>query len=152
MREPVGRWAEAVRRGDPAGVLDARVGDIVVFGVPPPRGGVRGIAAYREVRPPFVARQASGAVFATDSPEVTAGTEAAPRPRPGETLHRRGTCGASRGRAPADSSGARRKGAGPRPDEAPSCADLFAGWPPEVALPPGPYAGPAPNKPMEKGI
>jgi ketosteroid isomerase-like protein len=42
------RWAEAVHTGDLAAVLTDHSPDIVMFDVPPPDDGVRGLAAYRE--------------------------------------------------------------------------------------------------------
>ena len=40
------RWAEAVHTGDMDGVLAGHADDIVMFDVPPPEDGVRGIQAY----------------------------------------------------------------------------------------------------------
>ncbi|MGM1065135.1 nuclear transport factor 2 family protein [Saccharothrix sp. Mg75] len=51
--------------------------DIVMFDVPPPEQGVRGIEAYRETWPGFLRWQASGAVFEIESLDVTAGTDVA---------------------------------------------------------------------------
>ena len=56
-------WASAVRAGDLEGVLSAHAGDIVMFDVPPPDDGVRGIDAYRETWPPFFGWLRSGASF-----------------------------------------------------------------------------------------
>ena len=77
IRALVERWATAVHRGDMDEVLADHAGDIVMFDVPPPHRGVRGIDAYRLTRPPFFAWQASGAVFEIDSLEVTAGADVA---------------------------------------------------------------------------
>ena len=63
VRELVTRWAEAVHDGDLATVLDRHAADIVMFDVPPPDDGVRGIDAYRETWPPFFEWQRSGATF-----------------------------------------------------------------------------------------
>ena len=77
IRTLIERWAEAVHRGDMPGVLADHTDDIVMFDVPPPYEGVRGIDAYRETWPPFFAWQAKGAVFEIVSLEITAGDGAA---------------------------------------------------------------------------
>lgn len=56
-------WAKSVHAGDLAGVLEHHSDDIVMFDVPPPDDGVRGLAAYRDVWLPFFEWQKSGAVF-----------------------------------------------------------------------------------------
>jgi uncharacterized protein (TIGR02246 family) len=71
------RWAAAVHRGDLAAVLADHADDIVMFDVPPPHDGVRGIEAYRATWPPFFEWQASGASFEIVSLEVTAGEDVA---------------------------------------------------------------------------
>ena len=58
-------------------VLADHADDIVMFDVPPPQRGVRGIEAYREAWPPFFEWQRSGAVFEIDELEVEAGDEVA---------------------------------------------------------------------------
>lgn len=77
IRELITEWARAVHRGDLEGVLAAHADDIVMFDVPPPQRGVRGIDSYRETWPPFFDWQASGAVFEIDELEVVAGHEVA---------------------------------------------------------------------------
>ena len=77
IRTLIERWAEAVHRGDMPGVLADHADDIVMFDVPPPYEGVRGIDAYRETWHPFFAWQAKGAVFEIVSLEITAGDGAA---------------------------------------------------------------------------
>ncbi|MEE1939664.1 SgcJ/EcaC family oxidoreductase [Streptomyces sp. TRM 70361] len=77
IRALVERWAAAVHRGDMAAVLADHADDIVMFDVPPPYRGVRGIDAYRESWPPFFAWQAQGALFEIDSLDVTAGGDVA---------------------------------------------------------------------------
>ena len=69
------RWADAVHRGDMPGVLASHSDDIVMFDVPPPYEGVRGIDAYRETWPPFFEWQAQGASFEIVSLDVTAGDQ-----------------------------------------------------------------------------
>src|SRR5918998_363909 len=77
IRTLIERWAAAVHRGDMSGVLEDHSQDIVMFDVPPPQDGVRGIDAYRETWPPFFEWQAKGALFEITSLEVTAGDDVA---------------------------------------------------------------------------
>ena len=77
IRTLVERWAQAVHAGDLDGVLSDHAEDVVMFDVPPPRGGVRGLAAYRATWPDFFAWQRQGACFELTSLEVTAGTDVA---------------------------------------------------------------------------
>ncbi len=70
-------WATAVHTGDLTAVLADHSPDIVMFDVPPPERGVRGLEEYRKTWPPFFQWQASGAVFEVVSVEVTAGAEVA---------------------------------------------------------------------------
>jgi uncharacterized protein (TIGR02246 family) len=73
IRTLIERWAEAVHSGDMDTVLADHSDDIVMFDVPPPYEGVRGIDAYRETWPPFFERQARGASFEIVDLTVTAG-------------------------------------------------------------------------------
>jgi ketosteroid isomerase-like protein len=77
IRDLIARWATAVHAGDLPAVLAGHAGDIVMFDVPPPHDGVRGIDAYRETWPPFFAWQAAGAVFEIVELTVTAGEDVA---------------------------------------------------------------------------
>jgi uncharacterized protein (TIGR02246 family) len=77
IRTLIEQWAAAVHRGDLDGVLADHADDIVMFDVPPPDDGVRGIDAYRETWPPFFEWQARGAAFEIVSLEVTAGGDVA---------------------------------------------------------------------------
>jgi uncharacterized protein (TIGR02246 family) len=70
-------WVSAVREGDLEGVLSAHAEDIVMFDVPPPDNGVRGIEAYRETWPPFFGWLRSGASFDIVELDVTAGGDVA---------------------------------------------------------------------------
>ena len=63
--------------GDIEEVLADHSTDIVMFDVPPPNEGVRGIDAYTMTWPPFFEFQHQGAVFEIVSLEVTAGEEVA---------------------------------------------------------------------------
>lgn len=60
-------WARAVHEGDMDAVLADHAEDIVMFDVPPPNEGVRGVDAYRESWPGFFEWQASGACFEIES-------------------------------------------------------------------------------------
>ncbi|HEX3979530.1 MAG TPA: nuclear transport factor 2 family protein [Solirubrobacteraceae bacterium] len=77
IREMIERWARAVHDGDMATVLEGHAQDIVMFDVPPPEQGVRGLAAYRATWPGFFEWQAAGAVFEIESLDVTAGSDVA---------------------------------------------------------------------------
>jgi uncharacterized protein (TIGR02246 family) len=71
------RWTEAVRRGDLEGVLEDHADDIVMFDVPPPFEGIRGIDAYRDVWPPFFEWVAQGAAFDIEELEISTGDRVA---------------------------------------------------------------------------
>lgn len=77
IRELVRRWAEAVHAGDLDTVVADHADDIVMFDVPPPHDGVRGIDDYRDVWPPFFQWQSSGAVFEIVELDVIAGADVA---------------------------------------------------------------------------
>jgi uncharacterized protein (TIGR02246 family) len=77
IRTLIERWAAAVHAGDLAGVLRDHADDIVMFDVPPPHDGLRGIDAYRETWRPFFEWQAQGASFEIVSLDVTAGADVA---------------------------------------------------------------------------
>jgi ketosteroid isomerase-like protein len=77
IRDLIEHWAAAVHRGDLATVLADHDAGIVMFDVPPPYQGVRGIDAYRDSWPGFFEWQASGASFEIESLDVTAGTDVA---------------------------------------------------------------------------
>jgi uncharacterized protein (TIGR02246 family) len=77
IRSLIERWARAVHAGELDAVLADHSTDIVMFDVPPPKEGVRGIDAYRETWPPFFEWQRRGAVFEIVELDVTAGREVA---------------------------------------------------------------------------
>jgi len=77
IRRLIERWAAAVHEGDLDGVLADHADDIVMFDVPPPDDGVRGIDAYRATWPGFFVWQARGAVFDIVALDVTAGDDVA---------------------------------------------------------------------------
>ena len=77
IRELIERWARAVHAGDLDGVLADHAADIVMFDVPPPDDGVRGIDAYRDCWPPLFEWQRQGAVFDLVELDVVAGADVA---------------------------------------------------------------------------
>ena len=77
IRTLIEQWAEAVHDGDMDAVLADHADDIVMYDVPPPYEGVRGIDAYRETWPPFFEWQARGASFEIESLDVSAGDDVA---------------------------------------------------------------------------
>ena len=77
IRALIARWADAVHQGDLDAVLQRHSDDIVMFDVPPPHDGVRGLNAYRDTWPGFVEWQAKGASFELVELHVTAGADVA---------------------------------------------------------------------------
>jgi uncharacterized protein (TIGR02246 family) len=77
IHDLIERWAHAVHAGDLGGVLADHAEDIVMFDVPPPHAGVRGIDAYTATWPSFFDWQRSGGSFEITELEVTAGQDAA---------------------------------------------------------------------------
>ena len=77
IRTLIEKRAKAVHIGDMEGVLADHAADIVMFDVPPPEDGVRGIDAYRETWPSFFEWQRTGAIFEIISLDVTVGQEVA---------------------------------------------------------------------------
>jgi uncharacterized protein (TIGR02246 family) len=77
IRGIVERWATAAHTGDLRTVLDRHTADVVMFDVPPPDDGVRGLAAYEATWPPFFEWQRSGACFELVELDVTAGADIA---------------------------------------------------------------------------
>ena len=77
IRALIERWAAGVHSGDMSAVLADHADDIVMFDVPPPQDGVRGIDAYRAVWPAFFEFQVNGAAFEIVSLDVTAGDDVA---------------------------------------------------------------------------
>ncbi len=77
IRGLVNGWADAVHAGDLERVLEHHADDIVMFDVPPPERGVRGIDAYSRTWPAFFEWQRSGASFEIMELDVTAGDDVA---------------------------------------------------------------------------
>jgi len=77
IRELIERWVAAIQAGDLDAVLADHADDIVMFDVPPPFDGVRGIDAYRATWPPFFRWLAGGAAFELLELDITAGADVA---------------------------------------------------------------------------
>ncbi|WP_066366407.1 nuclear transport factor 2 family protein [Herbidospora mongoliensis] len=77
IRKLIENWARAVHEGDLDQVTAQHTDDIVMFDVPPPYEGVRGIGAYRDTWPGFFEWQRSGAVFDIEELDVVAGADVA---------------------------------------------------------------------------
>ena len=77
IRDLIEGWAQAVHEGHLPQVLADHADDIVMFDVPPPEDGVRGLDEYTETWPPFFQWQASGAMFEIVRLDVTAGEDVA---------------------------------------------------------------------------
>ena len=71
IRELIEGWARAVHEGDLDRVVQDHADDIVMFDVPPPEDGVRGMDEYAKTWPPFFEWQASGAVFQIELPSAS---------------------------------------------------------------------------------
>lgn len=77
IRQLITDWATAVHTGDLTTVMAHHAADIVMFDVPPPERGVRGLDAYRATWPPFFEWQASGSSFEIRELDVVAGQDIA---------------------------------------------------------------------------
>lgn len=77
IRSLVENWAWAVHACDLDALLPGHSEDIVMFDVPPPHDGVRGIDAYAATWPEFFEYQRSGGTFEIVELDVTAGDEVA---------------------------------------------------------------------------
>lgn len=77
VRNLIGNWVHAIQRRDLDAVLAHHTSDIVMFDVPPPERGARGVDEYKETWPPFFEWIATGAVFEIDELDVTAGEDVA---------------------------------------------------------------------------
>jgi uncharacterized protein (TIGR02246 family) len=77
IQELIRRWVTAVQTRDLPSVLIDHASDIVMFDVPPPEQGVRGLDAYRDSWSGLFEWLENGAVFEIESLDVTAGVEVA---------------------------------------------------------------------------
>jgi uncharacterized protein (TIGR02246 family) len=75
IRTLIENWVTAVHTGDLETVVANHAEDIVMYDVPPPYDGVRGLDAYRAVWPAFFDWQRSGASFALDTLDITTGSD-----------------------------------------------------------------------------
>jgi len=77
IRAVVTRWVDAIVGTDLDGVVAHHSDDIVMFDVPPPYDGIRGIEDYRGSWPPFFDFIRSGATFELLELNVEAGEDVA---------------------------------------------------------------------------
>lgn len=77
IRVLIEAWAQAIRDCDIDAVAASHTDDIVMFDVPPPFMGVRGIEQYRQSWPPFFEYIGSGAQFEILELDVVAGGDSA---------------------------------------------------------------------------
>jgi uncharacterized protein (TIGR02246 family) len=77
IRSLIERWVQAVHAGQLDHVVAHHTDDIVMFDVPPPENGVRGLDAYRAVWPAFFEWQSGGALFELVELDVTSGADVA---------------------------------------------------------------------------
>jgi ketosteroid isomerase-like protein len=76
IRVLIERWATAAHEGDLEAVTAHHAADIVMYDVPPPEDGVRGLDAYRQTWPGFFRWQET-ATFDLLSLKVVAGQDVA---------------------------------------------------------------------------
>ena len=76
IRNIIEEWAEAAHTGDLMTVIAHHAAEIVMYDVPPPENGVRGLDAYRETWPGFFEWQRR-ASFDLLSLDVVAGEDVA---------------------------------------------------------------------------
>lgn len=77
IRTVIERWAASVQRCDLDGVLAHHGDEIVMFDVPSPQDGVRGIDAYASTWPDFFEWIAGGARFEIVDLHIEAGADVA---------------------------------------------------------------------------
>lgn len=77
IRSVIEGWAAAVQASDLNAVCDHHSEDVVMFDVPPPEEGVRGMTAYRAAWPGFFDWVRGGARFELVELDVTAGSDVA---------------------------------------------------------------------------
>jgi uncharacterized protein (TIGR02246 family) len=77
IRTLITRWVAAVAGCNMDGVLAQHDPDIVMFDVPPPYRGVRGLAEYRESWAPFFEWLRQGSSFELDELDAVAGADVA---------------------------------------------------------------------------
>ncbi len=77
VRRVIDDWHQSIVRGELTGVVAAHTDGIVMFDVPPPERGVRGLAAYAASWPPFFDWLSEGASFEIDELDIVAGDDVA---------------------------------------------------------------------------
>lgn len=77
IRQLITRWVDAVQTNDLDAVVADHDQDVMMFDVPPPYEGVRGIDAYRGTWPVFFNWLREGATFELVELDVTVGDDVA---------------------------------------------------------------------------
>lgn len=77
IRDVITRWVDAIVATDLDGVVANHTNDIVMFDVPPPYNGIRGMRDYRDCWPPFFEFIRSGATFELLELNVVTGDDVA---------------------------------------------------------------------------
>ena len=78
IRTLIERWIRAVQERDLEGVLADHTDDIVMYDVPPPENGARGIDEYRETWPQFFQWLEQGGMFELTSLDASSWVNGAP--------------------------------------------------------------------------
>ncbi len=77
IRRLIEHWVAGINAMDVDALVADHTADIVMFDVPPPFAGVRGLDEYRDCWAPFFEWLESGAVFELEELHVTAGDSVA---------------------------------------------------------------------------
>jgi uncharacterized protein (TIGR02246 family) len=77
IRDVFNGWVEAIQTQNLEDVIAKHDPNIVMFDVPPPYNGIRGIDDYRDTWPPFFEFIAHGAEFTVVELDVVAGADVA---------------------------------------------------------------------------
>src|SRR3954447_8142894 len=77
VRGVIERWIEAIQRCDLDGILANHADDIVMYDVPPPYEGLRGMRAYRDSWPQFFDFLKADGVFELQELDITAADDVA---------------------------------------------------------------------------
>lgn len=77
IRELLDRWVRAAQTEDIDGILANHAADIVMYDVPRPHRGNRGIDEYRDSWPQFFDWLRTGGIFEVDTLDVVAGSDIA---------------------------------------------------------------------------
>jgi uncharacterized protein (TIGR02246 family) len=77
IRDVFAGWVDAIQKQSLEGVVANHDPSVVMFDVPPPYNGIRGIDDYRDSWPPFFEFIAQGAEFTVVELDVVAGADVA---------------------------------------------------------------------------